>query len=183
MMEYKILIIIIFFILLITYYNIIRTKYNNVKNAYSTLDIMLKKRYDLVPNLVNVVKGYAKHEKSALETIIKLRNNIDNVKTREKLFESNDILEKALQEINFLTEGYPDLKADKNFLYLQELLYDIEENISAARRTYNAHVTNYNNFIIMFPNNLFAKLFAFKIIPLFKINNEERKGKIWYNEK
>ena len=166
-----------------TYYNIMRIKHNNVKNAFSTLDIMLKKRYDLVPNLVNTVKGYMKHEKETLTLAIKLRNMVTVASNEKEFFEINNNLEDILSKINFLAESYPNLKADEHFLDLQRTMYDIEENISAARRTYNAHVTDYNNFIMIFPNSIISKLFLLKELPLFTISNKERKGKIWYNEK
>lgn len=184
-MEPKIMIFIvaILVIILVIEYNIIQRKQNNIKNAYGTLDVMLKKRYDLIPSLVNCVKGYMEHEKSTLEMITKLRNRVDSVKNKEEIFDINNYFHESLQKINILAESYPDLKANENFMYLQKVLYDVEENISASRRTYNAHVTDYNNFIMMIPNNLFAKIFGFKQMPLFSISKNERKGKIWYNEK
>lgn len=159
----------------VLYYNAMLVKKNGVKNAFSSLDVMFKKRNDLIPNLVSTVKGYMNHEKETLEKVILLRNNStikDNIK-----------MSKYVNEILANIENYPNLKANEQTLKLQKTLYDMEEMISAGRRTYNAHVTSYNNFISIFPNLLFARIFGFKKYSLFRIDEEQRKGKIYYNEK
>ena len=161
------------------YYNTMLVKKNGVKNAFSSLDVMFKKRNDLIPNLVSTVKGYMKHEQETLEKVILLRSNLIN----NNSLKNNSEMSKYVNEILANMESYPDLKANEQSLRLQKTLYEIEEMISAGRRTYNAHVTNYNNFISIFPNLLFAKFFGFKKISLFKVQEELREGKIYYNEK
>ena len=163
----------------VLYYNTMLVKKNGVKNAFSSLDVMFKKRNDLIPNLVSTVKGYMKHEQETLEKVILLRSNLKN----NNSLKNNVEISRYINEILAYMESYPDLKANEQSLKLQKTLYEIEEMISAGRRTYNAHVTNYNNFISIFPNLLFAKLFGFKKISLFKVQEELREGKLYYNEK
>ena len=162
----------------ITYYNIMLKKSNKVKNAYSSIDVMFKKRNDLIPNLVNTVKGYMNYEEECLSKVISLRNLLDT-KPSAKV---NNEMSNDLKRLLATAESYPNLKADEQFMKLQKALYDMEEIISAARRTYNAHVTNFNTFISIVPNNIFAKLFGFKKYELFKADDNDRKGKIYYNE-
>jgi signal transduction histidine kinase len=111
------------------------------------MDIMLKKRYDLIPNLVKIIKAYAKHEKETFEKITSLRNNGINTTTDEDKFKINTEIKNEINSLFLLSENYPDLKSNINFIQLQTILNDIEDQISAARRTYNAHVTDYNIFI------------------------------------
>ena len=132
-MEYILLFIIIILIIISIYYNIMLKKENKIKNALAALDVMYKKRYDLIPNLVNVIKGYMIHENNLLNKVVKLRNN-----------NSNDELDNNINELLVLLENYPILKSNENFLSLQDKLKIIEDEISAGRRTYNAHVVNYN---------------------------------------
>ncbi len=165
-------------VIIITYYNIMLKKSNKVKNAYSSIDVMFKKRNDLIPNLVNTVKGYMNYEEECLSRVISLRNTIDEKKSDK----ANDEMSDGVKRLLATAENYPNLKANEQFLKLQKALYDMEELISAARRTYNAHVTNFNTFISIVPNNIFAKLFGFKKYSLFKASNEDREGKIYYNE-
>lgn len=172
--------IVIFLIaVIITYYNVMLRKSNKVKNAYSSIDVMFKKRNDLIPNLVNTVKGYMNYEEECLSKVINLRRSIDEKKS-DKL---NNELSGDVKRLLATAENYPNLKANEQFLKLQKALYDMEEVISAARRTYNAHVTSFNTFISIFPNIIFAKLFGFKKYSLFKVEDDEREGKIYYNEK
>ena len=174
-------VLLLIFMIFITYYNIMIRKINKIKNALSTIDIMLKKRNDLIPSLVNSVKGMMQHEKMVLEKLIELRNSLENASEVEKN-KINDSIDNYINGIMILSENYPSLKSNQNFLDLQKNLRDIEETISAARRTYNAHVTSYNTFISMFPNILFAKLYRFKKYELFKADSKEKKGKIYFNE-
>ncbi len=161
----------------IIYYNVLVTKRNKVKNAYSSLDVMFKKRNDLIPNLVNSVKGYMNYEETCLQNVIALRNNFYNSKNK---FTDNNEITNDLNKFLALAESYPNLKANEQFLKLEKTLYDMEEMISAGRRTYNAHVTSFNTFIEIFPNSLFAKLFGFKKFNLFKVDENLREGKIYY---
>ena len=180
-MEWIWIIRIILGILLIgvMYYNIMIRKSNKVKNALSSIDVMFKKRNDLIPNLVNTVKGYMNYEEECLTRVISLRNLI-NKNNSNRL---NNEMSYDIKELLATAEAYPSLLANEQFLKLQKSLYDMEEMISAARRTYNAHVTNFNTFISIFPNILFAKLFGFSKYELFKVEKEVREGKIYYNEK
>ncbi len=163
----------------ILYYNTMLTKKNKVKNAFSSLDVLFKKRNDLIPNLINTVKGYMNYEEECLSRIISLRNKMDTNKSRKL----NDEMSDNIKNLLALAESYPNLKANEQFLKLQKVMYDMEEMISAGRRNYNAHVTNYNTFISIIPNVFFAKLFGFKKYELFKVSSELREGKIYYNEK
>ena len=153
-----------------------RKKENELKNALSSLDIMFKRRNDLIPNLVNCVKGYIKYEKNILEEITNARNlfNSNN-------FKYDGIINKDLNSLFLLSEEYPNLKGNEEFLNLQKSLYDMEEIISAGRRTYNAHVTSFNNFISYFPNFIFARIFNFRKYKLFKLNEKDGKGNIYYD--
>ena len=162
-------------------YNIMKTKENYIKNAYSSLDVMLKRRCDLIPNLVSCVKGYMTHEKETLENVIKLRNSALNASDNNNL-EINSKLENQLKRLFINIESYPELKADQSFNNLYAALVDTEEHISAARRTYNAHVTAFNNFIEIVPNNLFASILKFKKAKLFEISVSERESKVWLDE-
>ena len=165
--RYVLPIILFIILLLIFYYNTMLKKANKVKNAYASLDVMFKKRNDLIPNLVNTVKGYAKHEEECLEKISKIRSSFNKGNT----FSLSNEISNTLNDIFALQESYPNLKANENFLKLQKALYDVEEHIGAARRTYNAHVTSFNNFVSVFPNLLFAKLFGFKKYSLFSLTD------------
>lgn len=172
-------IVIALILLTVTYYNVLVKKQNKVKNAFSSIDVMFKRRNDLIPNLVNTVKGYMSYEEECLSRVISVRNEMNN-RVTNKL---NNEMSGDVKRLLATAEGYPDLKANEQFLKLQKALYDIEEVISAARRTYNAHVTNFNTFITIFPNVIFAKIFGFKKYELFKVSDDLKEGKIYYNEK
>lgn len=174
-----VIIVVSLLVITIIYYNIMTRKYNKVKNALSSIDVMFKRRNDLIPNLVNTVKGYMNYEEECLSRVINLRNEMNN-RVSNKL---NNEMSQGVKNLLATAEGYPTLLANEQFLKLQKALYDIEEIISAARRTYNAHVTSYNTFISIFPNFVFAKLFGFKKYELFKVSEELKEGKIYYNEK
>lgn len=178
--EYKIWIIVgIVIIVLIIIYNAMLKKKNKVKTAFSSLDVMLKKRYDLMPNLVSMVQKYMTHESDLLTQITKLRAKAQNTNSIDESIEINNQIDAAMKKINVSVENYPELKANQNFLQMQAVLNDIEEQISAARRTYNAHVESYNTFIGMIPMNIFALIFRFKQYKLFEITETERESKIW----
>lgn len=155
---------------------------NNMKNAYSSLDVMLKKRYDLIPNLVTCVKEYMKHESSILEKLTFLRIQAISTDNEEITCEINNELKNDIDHLVLLAEQYPKLKSNINFLQLQDTLTDIEEQISAARRTYNAHVLTYNNFIGIIPINFLSKILGFKKANLFELNEKEKKNKVWMRE-
>lgn len=175
-------IIIILLICTILIYNTMLSKRNKLLKSYSSLDVMLKKRYDLVPNVVNTVKAYAKYEQETLEKIIGLRSRADECKNSKELEQVAQSYNDFMNNVSLLAEQYPDLKANENFLHLQKLLNELEEQISAARRTYNAHVENYNTYISYIPLNIFASIFNFKLYNFFEATTQERENKIWFNE-
>lgn len=150
---------------------------NNVEEAFSTMDVYLKKRYDLIPNIVETVKGYAKHEKETLENVIKARNVAFSSATREDRIKNENALSQTLKSLFKLTENYPDLKANTNFLSLQNQLEVIEGEIAQSRKYYNACVRENNNAVSMFPSNIVAKWFKFGKKASFEVDSpEERKN-------
>ena len=178
--QYKIPIIIgVVVVILITIYNTMLKKRNKVKTVFSSLDVMLKKRYDLMPNLVSMVQKYMTHESDLLTRLTELRVKAQNTNSIDESIEINNQIDDTMRKLNVSVEGYPDLKSNQNFLHMQAVLNDVEEQISAARRTYNAHVESYNNFVGMIPMNIFAFIFRFKQYKLFEIAENERESKIW----
>lgn len=168
--------IFVFFLIVIAIiYNSFIYKRNVVKNVFSTIDVLLKKRFDLIPNLVETVKGYAKHEELVFTRIAELRNlaNKENMSDEEKI-ELDGRVNSEMNRLMAVVENYPNLKADKNFMNLQITMTEIEDQISAARRAYNAAVTEFNNACEMFPTNIFAGIFGFKQKILFQIPQEEK---------
>lgn len=166
-----IIVVIILYVLIVN--NSIIKYFNRVKEAFSTMDVYLKKRFDLIPNLVETVKSYANYENKTLEDIIKARNSYDDFSNEKKLEENK----KAVNEINkliALTESYPELKANENFIKLSDQLTSIENDIANSRKYYNATVREYNNKIGIFPNNIVAKLFNHKEEKMFSVNENER---------
>ncbi|MFH0905890.1 MAG: LemA family protein [archaeon] len=158
-------------------YNSLIMARNNVKNAWSQIDVQLKKRYDLVPNLVETVKGYAKHEAGTLKEITEMRSQAMATNDKELKMKANDKMGKAISGlINAVFENYPDLKASQNFLMLQEELSGIENKIAYARQYYNDSVLEYNNKLEMFPTNVFGKMFSFKIETFLEASSEEKKN-------
>ena len=169
-------VIIIIVIYAIVLFNSFSSLDNKVKEAFSTMDIYLKKRWDLVPNLVEVVKSYAKHEKDTLEEITKLRGNTyDNMSNDEKI-KTNVKLNRDIDKIMLLVEAYPELKASNNFKDLSDKLVKIEDDIANSRKYYNGTVRIFNNKVEMFPNNIFAKIFGFKSKPMFEAKSSEREN-------
>ena len=150
---------------------------NRVKEAWSDIDVLLKRRYDLIPNLVEVVKGYATHEKTTLEAVIKARNMAmsANNKTIEEQAKSENFLSGTLKSLFALSENYPDLKANVNFLELQRELVDTENKIQSSRRFYNTNVLALNTKIEMFPSNIIAGFFNFEKGQFFNLDNEEER--------
>lgn len=149
---------------------------NKVRNQFSQIDVQLKRRFDLIPNLVETVKGYAKHEKGTLEDVIKARNTYLSASTPEEQMEANGELTKTLNKLFALAESYPDLKANANFMDLQGQLKEVEDKIAYARQFYNDSVMTYNNKIEMFPSNIVAGMFNFKEEKLFEAAQAEREN-------
>ncbi len=158
-------------------YNSLINKNNQVENAFGGMDAQLKKRYDLIPNLVKSVKTYMKHEAETLTEITKLRTKAmsGNISDDEKVSLDNAITSK-LGGIMVAVENYPDLKASDNFNQLQRSLNEVEEQISASRRAYNATITSYNNSVEMFPTNLIAGMMNMQRKNVFEIPETERKN-------
>lgn len=146
-----------------------------VKEALSDIDAQMQLRFDLVENLVNTVKGYAIHEKETLTQVVQARNMFMNAKTEWEKFAANEQLTWVLKTLFAVSESYPDLKANQNFLQLQTELSDIENKIAAARRFYNSSVKDYNTAIQVFPKNLIAKLFWFEEYEFFQVTDEAAK--------
>ncbi len=158
----------------ITYNSLISLK-EKIKEALSQIDVQLKRRTDLIPNLVETVKGYAKHEKEAFQKITEARTSIMNAKSPHEKAEANNMFESALKSIFAVAEAYPDLKASQNFLNLQEELTDTENKVSYSRQFYNSNVLAYNTSIKTFPAALFALKLGFKEAEFFEATAEEKK--------
>lgn len=170
-------IIVIFILLWIFYYNSLIGKRNQVTNAFSAIDVMLKKRFDLIPNLVEIVKQYTNYEQSTLTKIVELRAKAVSGSISDTEKASLDAqLSASVKGLMVNVENYPDLKANASFTNLQSTWTESEEQIAAARRTYNAVVTDYNNAIMMFPGNLFAGMLSYKPLEVLATAEEERKN-------
>ncbi len=149
-----------------------------IEEAFSTMDIYLKKRFDLIPNLVETVKGYAQHEEGTLEEIISLRNGNYNGMSVEEKLESSNALSKALPKIMALAEAYPDLKANQNFAELSRQLERLENDIANARKYYNGAVRQYNISVQSVPTNLIASVFHFETKPMYEIEDATQRENI-----
>lgn len=164
-------------IALIWVYNNLVSARNSVENAFGSMDAMLKKRYDLIPNLVESVKVYMKHEKDTLSQVTELRTKAvsGSISTEEKVAIDNQ-LSSMMRQVMVSVESYPDLKSSEQFTMLQRSWNEAEEQISAARRSYNSSVTEYNNSVEKFPSNLLAGIFGYKRKAVFEIPQAEREN-------
>lgn len=151
---------------------------NKTEEAFSALDVSLKKRYDLIPNYVETVKGYAGYESETLENVIKARNLAVNAASPKERIEKENALSGSLHTLFALSENYPDLKASENFIRLQEQLARIEDEIAGARRYYNGVVNRYNTNAEMFPGNLIAGIFHFERMPLYEVSSQKEREKV-----
>jgi LemA protein len=158
-------------------YNSLIWKKNQVLNVFGTIDALLKKRYDLIPNLVATVRGYMQHERTLLSEVTEMRARAlsEGISDDQKV-DLDNAMTKALGRVMVAVENYPDLKASENFMHLQRTLTELEEQISAARRAYNAAVTDYNNAVEMFPTNIVASMMNYKRRTFFEISEKEREG-------
>ena len=156
-----------------TYNSLVQLR-NKVKEAFSTMDVYLKKRYDLIPNLVDIVKGYAQHESDTLQEVTKMRVNAPQGDLNAAIDGEMKIGD-ALKSLLVVVEKYPDLKANTNFLDLQERLSKMEEEIAFSRRYYNGSVREYNNSCKMFPLNLVAGIFGFKSLPMYAVESDKER--------
>ncbi len=178
MKWWMILIIVLVLIVLwaISVYNSLVVLRNRVKDQWAQIDVQLKRRFDLIPNLVETVKGYTKHESETLEAVIKARNTYVSATVPEEQMKADGELTKAISKLFALTESYPDLKANTNFQALQQELTETESKIAAARQFYNDTVMVYNNKVSMVPSNIIASLFKFNKEAFFEANETERQN-------
>jgi LemA protein len=167
-------VVIVFVLWVIGAFNALIRGRNRVREAWSDIDVQLKRRYDLIPNLVETVKGYAAHEKSALEAVIQARSAAMGARGHEQKGEAENMLSGALKNLFALSEAYPQLRAVEGFTKLQDELTDTEDKIQAARRFYNTNVLDYNTRIETFPTNLIAGAFAFKREEFFQADASEK---------
>ncbi|MBO4472964.1 MAG: LemA family protein [Clostridia bacterium] len=158
-----------------TYNNLVNGR-EKVKNGWSQIDVQLRRRFDLIPNLVETVKGYAAHEKETLENVTMWRSRVSSAATPEESMEANKGLSGALGRLLVTMEKYPDLKANQNFLKLQNELTEIENKISFARQFYNDTVQKYNVLVKRFPSNIIASMFKFKEEKFFEVDNSVREN-------
>lgn len=164
----------VFIVWLISTYNgLIRLK-NRVDEAWSDIDVQLKRRYDLIPNIVNTVKGYATHEKELFEKVTEARTRAMNAGTTEDKAQAENMLSGTLKSLFAVSENYPDLKANTNFLELQRELSDTENKIQASRRFFNGNVMEYNTKIQVFPTNVFAGMLNFVKRDFFEIDEAQK---------
>lgn len=178
-MEWWIILIIVIVVILLwvmsTYNGLVALR-NRVKDQWAQIDVQLKRRFDLIPNLVETVKGYTKHESETLEAVIKARNTYVSATLPEDQMKADGELTKAISKLFALTESYPELKANTNFQALQQELTETESKIASARQFYNDTVMVYNNKVDMVPSNIIASLFRFEKEAFFEANETERQN-------
>ncbi|TSC91259.1 MAG: LemA protein [Parcubacteria group bacterium Gr01-1014_2] len=166
------IIVAVLIVWLIGTFNVLVVRRNRVKESWSDIEVQLKRRYDLIPNLVNIVKGYAAHERGVFEEVTQARSMAIGAKTPEEHSKAENILTGALKHLFAVAEAYPQLRASENFRELQMELSDTENKIQAARRFYNSTVLDLNTSIEQFPTNLVAGMFGFKKGEFFDLENE-----------
>ena len=178
-MGWIILVIVVIFILVIIslYNNLVRLR-QKVKNAWSQIDVQLQRRFDLIPNLVDTVKGYMKHEEETLTKIAEIRTSWANASSVSEKAELDNQLSGTLKSLMAVSESYPDLKANQNFSELQEELQNTENKISFSRQFYNDSVTLYNMKLEVVPSNIIASMFHFEPAEFFKVDSEEARKNV-----
>ena len=162
----------LFFFVMGTYNGLVRGR-NKVEESFSTMDVYMKKRADVIPNLVNTVKGYAAHESETLSRVVALRNGARNLDER---MDAENQMTKAVQGLMVQVERYPELKANQNFLDLQQQLQKLEEDIATSRRYYNGCVREQNNSVEQFPGNIIAGMFGFKRMKMYEAEESARQS-------
>ena len=165
-------VVVVLLIVIVLMYNSLVGRRNKVRNQWSQIEVQLKRRFELIPNLVNTVKGYAKHEKETLEAVTSARTKYMSASSAQEKMEANNELTGLLSRLFAVAEAYPDLKANTNFLQLQEELRNTEDKIAFSRQFYNDVVMDYNNSVAMFPTNIIAGMFGFKQETFFKAEEE-----------
>ena len=167
-------IIVLIGIFIASMYNSLVRLRNNRENAFADIDVQLKQRHDLVPQLVETVKGYAAHEKETLDRVIQARNGAISAKSIDEKIAAENMLTSALSGLKVTLEAYPDLKANQNFFQLQEEISDIENKLAAVRRYFNSATKELNNAVETFPSNIFAGMFGFHKEIMFDLGKDER---------
>ncbi|MDG1244964.1 MAG: LemA family protein [Polaribacter sp.] len=167
--------VVILLFLLVYYYNRLVKLRNNRENAFADIDVQLKQRHDLIPQLLETVKGYMKHEEKVLINVTAARSGAINASTISEKIAAENQLTSALSGLNIAVEAYPDLKASSNFMQFQEEISDIENKLSAVRRFFNSSTKEYNNAVETFPSNMIASMFSFKKEPMFDLGVAQRK--------
>ncbi|MBC8987476.1 LemA family protein [Pedobacter sp. N36a] len=162
----------------IYYYNTLVNKKNRMKEAWSGIDVYLKKRYELIPNLIETVKGYANHEQKLMQDLVRLRNEAIQAHQNQEKINSENHLSENISRLMLIAESYPDLKANTNFQLLQTQLETIESEIELSRRYYNGTVREHNNQVQSFPSNLVASVFGFENGVFFEINNSTERDPV-----
>lgn len=161
-----------FVLYLVFKYNHFITLKNRTEEAWADIDVQLKRRYDLIPNLVNTVKGYATHESTAFEKVTEARSRAMGASSIAEKGEADNMLTGTLKSLFAIAEAYPELKANTNFMELQKELSDTENKIMASRRFYNGNVRDFNTGVEMFPGNIIAKMFNFKVLEFFELEQD-----------
>lgn len=167
-------VVLLILVYIVKVYNSLIVLRNRVENQGAQVDVQLKRRADLIPNLIETTKGYANYEKETLTTVTALRNKMTNASNMGEAYQANVELNHELARIMAVSEKYPELKANANFLRLQEELSDTEEKIAKARQFYNDVVTKYNTQIMLFPKSIFASMLGFKKNALLEANESEK---------
>jgi LemA protein len=173
MLAILIILLVLVFLAVILYNRLVKLR-NNRENAFADIDVQLKQRLDLIPQLVEAVKAYMKHESTVLTDITNARANALQAKTINEKIAAETQLSSALQGLKVAVEAYPDLKASQNFIQLQEEIADIENKLAAARRFFNSATKELNNAVETFPSNLLAGMFGFKREPMFDLGTDQR---------
>lgn len=167
-------VIVVLVIIVVSMYNSLVKLRNNRENAFADIDVQLKQRHDLIPQLVDTVKGYATHEKETLDRVIQARNGAVSAKTIDEKIVAENQLTSALSGLRITLEAYPDLKANQNFLQLQEEISDVENKLAAVRRYFNSATRELNNAVQTFPSNLIAGMFGFHKEIMFDLGTDQR---------
>lgn len=167
-------VIVVLIIIVVSMYNSLVKLRNNRENAFADIDVQLKQRHDLIPQLVDTVKGYATHEKETLDRVIQARNGAVNAKTIDEKIVAENQLTSALSGLRITLEAYPDLKANQNFLQLQEEISDVENKLAAVRRYFNSATRELNNAVQTFPSSLIAGMFGFHKEIMFDLGTDQR---------
>lgn len=172
-----VLLVILIIALIGTYNSLVKLR-NTVEEGFATMDVYLKKRFDLIPNLVETVKGYAAHEASTLEKVIAARSAVKTATTTGERLKKENILTDTLRSLFAVSEQYPDLKANQNFMDLQQQLNRVEEDIANSRKYYNGVVKMFNNKCEIFPSNLVAGIFRFERKPMYQVDDQAERHNV-----